>query len=500
MDNGDKIKKLEKENKIHKEVLLFLGDELDKIHKTSRSKNYNIVEEYEKTQKNRSPFVLLVLLGCLLGVFLTAFIMQKVINVHDKEIEVSLTEFDDLNLRSLLNSVSSVQANYDNAVKNRGKIQIEWTSQLEAIQTEKENEIYVVDSMKLKNKKDYENRIRLINENAQNKRKAVDEEFQAKIQKADRQIEEYKKQLDRFDENQVKSARQNELAVDSNRQVQQLEIQKISKDYEERISELEETLQQLRKKNAEDVRNTAKEVAAIYQARIDLLDPVINDQKASEIIQSASGVKKFDAEQIAENNEITDERFVEYLQGYQEIYGKYEYLDKAVSSVPQENSIPKYVASSRALVDDMGQSFSETTVSYYQEKNQLEGEIEKSKSEKLLQQEKYETALDNLMTVAKTNAVILDAREVTETEIIDEVPVETVKKEISIYVSPKARYLITENGADAEFKADKVVKGKIKLSEDGTYFFVQSPEKDGSFINFNISAAVPGLSVKILSK
>ena len=324
--------------------------------------------------------------------------------------------------------------------------------------------------------------------------------MKVKIQKADRQIEEYKKQLERFDENQVKSARQNELAVDSNRQVQQLEIQKISKEYEERISELEEALQELRKKNAEDVRNTAKEVAAIYQARIDLLDPVINDQKASEIIQSASGVKKFNAEQIAENNEIQDERFVEYLQDYQEIYGKYEYLDKAVSSVPQENSIPKYVASSRALVDDMGQSFSETTVSYYQEKNLLESEIEKSEKEKQLQQEKYEAAIENLMNVAKTNAVILDVKEITETEIVDEVPIETVKKEILIYVSPKARYLITENGTDAEFKADKVVKGKIKLSEEGKYIFVQSPEKDGSFINFNISQALPGLSVKILSK
>ena len=114
--------------------------------------------------------------------------MQKVINVHDKEIEVSLTEFDDLNLRSLLNSVSSVQTNYDNAVKNKEKLQIEWTSQLEAIETEKENEIYVVDSMKLKNRKDYEKRILQINENAQNKRKSIDEGKNSKGRPPDRRI------------------------------------------------------------------------------------------------------------------------------------------------------------------------------------------------------------------------------------------------------------------------------------------------------------------------
>ena len=487
MDNDNKIAKVQ--NDIHKEVLLFLGDELDKIHQTSKGNNYDIVQEYAKTKKNRSPFVVIVLLVTLLAVLLTAFIMQRVISFHNKEIAVSLEEFDDLNLRNLLNSVSSVQTSYDNAIKNKEQIQVDWNKQIAAIQSERENDIYVVDSMHLKDGADYANRISVINANTAEKINAVNEEYQEKMAKAEKQIEDFKKQLDKFDAAQVLSAKENENAIDSTRQVQQLEIQKISREYEERISELENSMQQLRKKSTEDMRKAVNDVVTLYQARIDVLDPTIHDTKADEIIGSAyeptESEKRFNASAAVENNGITDERFVDYLENYQDVYGKYRYLDETVSSIPQENSIPSYVASSRALVEDMGQLFTDTTVSYYEEKNLLEKEIQKKQEEKIIQQELYENVLDNVMTVAKTNAVVLSA---------------SSAEDIQIFVSPKARYLISEEGADAEFKADKTVKGKIFAKEDGSYVFVQSADKDGNFTEFDISLVLPGLSVKILSK
>ena len=483
MGNDNKI--IQRENQIHKEVMLFLGDELEKIHQTSQTKSYDIVQEYAKTKKNRSPFVIVVFLVTLLSVVLTAFIMQRVISGHNKKISVSLEEFEDLNLRNLLNSVSSVQNSYDNALKNREQVQMEWNKEIAAIQSERENDIYVIDSMHLKSKSDYENRIRIVNESTAQKINDVNAEYQEKIAKAEKQIEDFKKQLDKFDSAQIKSARENENAVDSNRQVQQLEIQKISREYEERISNLEEALQQQRKKSSEDMRNAVNEVVSLYQARIDLLDPTIHDSKADAIIGSAEVAGSFSAAQTVENNGITDERFVNYLEAYEELYGKYQYLDKTVASIPQENSIPSYVASSRALVEDMGQSFAATTVSYYEEKNRLENELQKKTEEKQEQKKNYEDALDSVMTLAKTSAVVIQAESI---------------ENIQIFVSPKARYLISEEGVEAELKADKVVRGLIVKNEDESFTFVQSPEKDGSFLEFDLSLVTPGLSVKILSK
>ena len=55
MDNDNKINEenlsLKDRNKIHQEVMLFLGDELENIHKSSKGQTYDIEKEYGKTKK-----------------------------------------------------------------------------------------------------------------------------------------------------------------------------------------------------------------------------------------------------------------------------------------------------------------------------------------------------------------------------------------------------------------------------------------------------------------
>jgi hypothetical protein len=89
------------------------------------------------------------------------------------------------------------------------------------------------------------------------------------------------------------------------------------------------------------------------------------------------------------------------------------------------------------------------------------------------------------MTLAKTNAVLAFAEDY---------------ETMPVYVAGKARYLITDEGADAEFKADKTVKGKIFRSEDGTFYFDVAVDKEGNKLPVNFSAITPGTPVKILSK
>lgn len=92
MDNDDKIKtgrvskksEEQESNQIHKEVMLFLGDELERIHKGTSDQSYNIEEEYAKSKKNHSPFSALMLLGCFLLVFAIAFFMTKKISSNNQ--------------------------------------------------------------------------------------------------------------------------------------------------------------------------------------------------------------------------------------------------------------------------------------------------------------------------------------------------------------------------------------------------------------------------------
>ena len=132
MGNDNKITEEQKSNQIHKEVMLFLGKELERIHQTSTEQNYDIEKEYAKTKKHRSPFTMLMLFGCFVVVFVIAFVMIKTISAHNEEITVSVAEFDDLNLKNLLNTVGAAQTNYDNAVKKRATIEGDMTVKLTA--------------------------------------------------------------------------------------------------------------------------------------------------------------------------------------------------------------------------------------------------------------------------------------------------------------------------------------------------------------------------------
>ena len=120
MDNDIKIK--ESKNQIHKDVLLFLNKELEQIQQTSDNNAYNLEAEYEKTKKNKSPFTYIVLFICFFCVAGIALIMNAVISKQNENITVNLQEFDDLNLRTLLDTVSKVQNSYDQAVQEKTNV------------------------------------------------------------------------------------------------------------------------------------------------------------------------------------------------------------------------------------------------------------------------------------------------------------------------------------------------------------------------------------------
>ena len=159
----------------------------------------------------------------------------------------------------------------------------------------------------------------------------------------------------------------------------------------------------------------------------------------------------------------------------------------------------------------MSETFVNTTVSFYNETVELNGKIneldnkvnnlnneinnlnnkinlinEKNRENLSSQQSFYEDMMENIMTVAKTSAVILRAEDY---------------EKIEVYVAGKARYLITEEGADADFKQDKLtVKGKIFKQEDDTYKFVVSEDKNGNIPEIQFNLLTSGTPVRILSK
>ena len=497
MGNDNKITEEEKSNQIHKEVMLFLGKELERIHQTSSEQTYNIEKEYAKTRKNHSPFSALMLIGCFLVVLAIAFIITKTISSKNEDISVSVAAFDDLNLKNLLNTVGAAQTNYENAVKKRATIEGDMSVKLKAADETRTNDLFVIESMtRLTKKKKAE-----LEAEADKKYKeavaAIHEEYDGQLVQADKEIQEYKSQLAEFDAAKVQAAQEKEKALDTERRVKELEQKKIKDQYELRISELNQKLADTQKRSSEDMRRAVGSVSEQYQAEIALLDPKLNDSKAGKIIAETkkSSAADFNGASTLNARGITSQNLTGAMNDYQKLYDDYKYLDKAVAALPQKNSIPLYVAASRKLVNQMGAAFTNTAVSLYNENvelngkiNSLSGELAESQKQIKLQQASYEVAYDNLLSLAKTNAVLVYA---------------TNYENMRVYIAEKARYLITENGADAEFKADKTIKGKIfrdEESEEDSFYFVVGNDKNGNRFEVNFEAIVPGTPVKILSK
>ena len=497
MGNDNKMTKLSEEqkaNQIHNEVMLFLGKELERIHQTSSEQTYNIEKEYAKSKKNHSPFSALMLIGCFLVVFAIAFIMTKTISTHNEEITVSVAEFDDLNLKNLLNTVSVAQTNYDNAVKQRAAVEGDMAVKLKAAEETHTNDIFVIDSMTRLSR---QRRVSLVYEADQNYKAAVaaiHEEYDAQLVQADKEIEEYKTQLAEFDAAKVQAAKEKEKALDSERRVKELEQKKIKDQYEIRIAELNRKLADTQKQNSEAMRSAVSAVSAQYQTELALLDPKLNDEKAGSIIQKAraSSVPDFNASSAMSEKNLSSTKITNAMNEYQKLYDDYKYLDKAVKELPQKNSIPSYVSASHELVNEMGAAFVNTAASLYNETvqlngkiNSLSGELSESKKQISEQQAFYEQTYETLLSLAKTNAVIVFG---------------TDYDNMRVYVTGKARYLITEEGADAEFKADKTIKGKIFRAEDDSFYFEVGTDKNGERYEVDFDSIVPGTPVKILSK
>ena len=413
MDNDDKIKKESKEltspstqltakdfipqTEVHKDVRMFLDSELASIYQQTKLQSYNLEKEYSETKKHKSPLPWIILGLCFAVVLATVVVMTTVINTKDRNITVEMNVFDDLNLKDLLDSVSKIQTNYDNAKSQRASLISNRESDLKNAESKREQDIFVIKSMKLSAKEErakinqVENEYNLTMQNIQSN-------YEAKMSAVEAEIKEYEEQLAKYDSSKVQAAQEQERLLNSERRVQELERRKLSQQYERQIAELEQTIESLRNENNESVFKSVSSVSSKYQAEINGLDPVIVDAEAEEIV---SGFRDSKSRDFSTSEGSSDDgRLSSAFEEYQSSYDDFNYLYSIISSLPQKNTIPLYVAASKNLVNKMGETFSKTTLALEEDKVSLAGQVNllENKVDKL--NENYNSLEDdyNLLT------------------------------------------------------------------------------------------------------
>lgn len=514
MDNDNKIKSKEIGNaQRHKDVLLFLNEELNNLQTQTTADTYNLEREYAKTKKHKSPFTFLLIFILFLLVFLVAFVMTKSIQKQNENIKVNLEEFTDLNLQSLLNSVTKVQDQYDNTINQIDLYKLTMNNSLKEAESKREDDLFILQSIEELDETASAAQKKAINAEYQAKIRKIKQEYEPKIAELEKQAEEYKKKLETFDDETIESARENEKVIDSERKLQELERKKIIDMYESRIEDLQKQITQ--KKSFSGVRSAVNQVSGKYSAEINKLDPVLKDEKADQIIKDErfSITKTFNSDFIIRFNSIEDEEILENFAEYQDFYDKYKYLRAAVAKIPQKNSIPQYVNTTNKIVDKMSDNYTETVLRLYKEKVQLNKDlleaqktIEDNKAsyeQKLLElQNTYNQNLTNLDTNYKRSAT---AYEECITQMLNLTEHNAVvvscftKDDIRVFVVPRARYLVKSNKVKVEIYGTKVISGTLVSTNSNYYKFIAQNEEDAP-MDFDLREIMPGAIVKILGK
>ncbi|WP_296324582.1 hypothetical protein [Treponema sp. UBA3813] len=356
MDNADEVNPIDS-NLTHKEVALFLGDEL-KSQNNESVVTYNLVEEYAKTAKQKKPFVWILLAVCFFIVTVGTITTIALVSTSNHKIAINIDSFDDLNLRSLLSSAGRVKTSYENAVKNKKTLEQNLSDELNQAEQKRKMDLFTLESVStVATKKSISERKNKIEAEYNVAVQKIHKEYDEKIAKAEADIKKFQSQVSSYDSDKLSRAKDAESSIDSTKQLHDMEMKSQEERYEKKISELRSQLLAQQIKAAEDQRKAVEEVRDIYQAKINLLDPKAREEsnEQNKIIldtgiqnQLASSALWKSVENLSFNEEsyttiAPDSSFSEAVRNSNKELTELRTIAYRFKPIPMENSIKDYV-------------------------------------------------------------------------------------------------------------------------------------------------------------
>ena len=353
MDNANEIDS----NLTHKEVALFLGDDL-KNQNQEAVVTYDLEEEYAKTAQHKKPFVWILLAACFFVVGAGTFTTIGLVSRSNHKISINIDSFDDLNLRSLLSSAGRVQSLYDNAVKNKRTLEQNLADELKHAEQKRNMDLFTLESVaSVATKNSISDRKAKIELDYNTAVQNLHKEYDAQIAKADDDIKKYQSQVSSYDTDKLSRAKNAEASIDSTKQLHDMEMKSQEERYEKKIAELREQLIEQQLSASEEQKKAVEEVKNIYQAKINLLDPKAREEsnEQNKIILD-TGIKNQLASSTLWNSVenlrfsetdytsvLSTTQFSETIRRAQKELSELRTIAYRFKPIPMENSIKDYV-------------------------------------------------------------------------------------------------------------------------------------------------------------
>lgn len=403
MDNDNKVTiDLDEEKK--SDVLLFLQEELIPLRQKKRALTYDLEKEYAKTKKNKNIYVWITLsLTVVLVIFSSWFVINK-ITKSSNQVDVTLEAFEDLNLRNLFDALSKTQDLYEKASKNKAELQAALDMRLNQALKTRDTDLEYTRKLGL-SKKNRQAREKRIYTNYSNSVKAAHEEYDEKIAAADLELKQYEEQLKSFDSANVEKAQEWEKQMDSERQVHEIEKNKLTQEFEAQIEALKLQMNENQERSYNEKRTAVNDVTNHYKTKISKLDPVIRDLNINSILQNSTaviGLDTFDPTLYTNNVTFSDPDFIKELESVKRKYEDFVKINNYAETIPFTNGMTKLLASEQNLIYDMLSGLASTGTSVI-------NSVKAENKQLAIENEKVKSELNDLRSALNNSAIIIDA-------------------------------------------------------------------------------------------
>jgi hypothetical protein len=459
------------------EVRLFLQEEAS-VLKKEQPETYNLEEEFAKAKKNRSPFVLLLMTGLFIIVIAATIGLYKYIDYRNKHIEVSVDVFEDVNLRKLLDMVSRTEESLALSKKSRNKIENERKDALSQAKLQWETENYSITSMLLSAQ---EKKRRLaVTESSYKKR--VDEinvSYDEQVAEIDITIADLEKQLMQYDSQNVERALQQQAAIDSQRQVLELEKQQLTESYENIITILKERNVEMQKEASDLQKKTIAEVSEKYKERISVLDPVFSDEIGNTLVSQNNEFSHDISNIEAFKNYMIFEEYPDLLLELESIINEYkdlQYISNMMESIPFENSMKEYMTAVLSQAFSAGEKIGFLAVTLVDKIEAKYQEVLEEKESLIVSQQKEIESVIQEKTILQSQIDIYKRME----SYFDSVTIQTgdagfilnigSDSSVLVYISPLYKDSALESGAYIFSNSNEIID-RVSFETQDSFIF-----------------------------
>ena len=252
------------------EVELFLQDDVYAFNR-EKPQVYDLEKEFAKVKAQKKHTILWPLIILFIVSVVLTFGITRYITYQNRQISVNVDVFEDINLRKLLDMVSRLEEQVKQAKNSKARAENRMQTELETALAEKDAEIFTVQALPI-SAKEKNKKIAEIETNYESQIAEINSRYTKEFETLDLEIESLQEQINAYDSANVERAQQQQAAIDSQRQLFELEKQQLTENYENTINQLQTQVNAMKAEELSIRKKITEEISREYQAQFESLE------------------------------------------------------------------------------------------------------------------------------------------------------------------------------------------------------------------------------------